>query len=73
MYLLVVSGFEFSFELAKQVLYCLSHTSSQFCSGYSGAGVLQTICPGWPQTSILPILASQVAGITGMRQQHPAF
>jgi hypothetical protein len=49
-----------------QVLYYLTHTSGPFCSGYFGDGVLQTICSGWPQTVILPILASQVARITGM-------
>jgi hypothetical protein len=27
------------FTLANQVLYCLSHTSSLFCSGYFGDGV----------------------------------
>jgi hypothetical protein len=27
---------ELGFELAEQVLYCLSHTSSPFCSGYFG-------------------------------------
>jgi hypothetical protein len=26
--------------LAKQALYCLSHTSTPFCSGYFGDGVL---------------------------------
>jgi hypothetical protein len=35
----------------------------QFISGYLGDGVLQTICPGWPCVSILPILASPVARI----------
>jgi hypothetical protein len=44
------------FKLAKQVLCCLSHTSSLFCSGYFGDG--QTICPGWTQTAIPPISAS---------------
>jgi hypothetical protein len=33
---LVGLGFKFSFELAKQALYCLSYTSSPFCSGYFG-------------------------------------
>jgi hypothetical protein len=32
------------FTLAKQVLYCLSHTSSPFCFGYFGDGVS---CPTW--------------------------
>jgi hypothetical protein len=34
-------GLEFEFRastLAKQVLYCLNHTSSPFCSGYFGDG-----------------------------------
>jgi hypothetical protein len=30
-------------------------------------------CPGWPQTVILPISASQVARITGLNHQHPAM
>jgi hypothetical protein len=33
-YILVGLGFKLSFPLAKQELYCLSHTSSPFCSGY---------------------------------------
>jgi hypothetical protein len=56
------------FALAKQALYHLSHTSSLFCSGYFGDGILRTICPGWPQTTILPI--SQIARITGVSQWH---
>jgi hypothetical protein len=35
------------FTLAKQVLYCLSHTPSPFFSGYFGDGVSGTICLGW--------------------------
>jgi hypothetical protein len=35
------------FAHAKQALYHLSHASSQFCPGYFGEGVLQTICLGW--------------------------
>jgi hypothetical protein len=46
--------------LVKQVLYHLNHTSSSFCSSYSGDG----ISLGWSQNSILPIF--QVARITGM-------
>jgi hypothetical protein len=34
-------------------------------------GVLLTICPGWPQTTILLISASQVARITSISHQHP--
>jgi hypothetical protein len=52
--------------LEKQVLYYLSHISSLFCSGYLGDGFSQTICLGWPWTTILPISASQVIRITGM-------
>jgi hypothetical protein len=39
LFCLVVLGFEL-FTLARQVLYCLSHTSSPFPSGYCGDGVL---------------------------------
>jgi hypothetical protein len=38
---------------AKQVLYCLSHVSSPFCSGYFGAVVAQIICHGWPGTETI--------------------
>jgi hypothetical protein len=31
-----------------------------------GDGVSPTICPGWPQTVILPISVSQIARITGV-------
>jgi hypothetical protein len=48
---------------AKHAVFCLSHTSSPFCSGLE-VGVSWTICLGWPWTSILLISASQVAGIT---------
>jgi hypothetical protein len=34
--------------------------------------VSQTICPGWPQASIFPISASQVARITGVSCLHLA-
>jgi hypothetical protein len=52
--------------LAKQALYCLSHSSSLFFSGYFGDRVSRTTCLGWPQTVILPISASQVVRITGV-------
>jgi hypothetical protein len=47
---------------AKQVLYCLSHTSSPFYRYYFGDRDL-TNCLGWPQTEILLISASKVARI----------
>jgi hypothetical protein len=56
--------------LHLQVLYHLNHTSSPFCSAYFGDGILKTICPGWLQTIILPISASQVARITGVSCQN---
>jgi hypothetical protein len=68
---LVVVGL--GFVLAKQVLCCMNHSNSPFCSGYFGVGVSRTICPGWPQTMILPISASQVARITDVSHQHPAY
>jgi hypothetical protein len=44
----------------------MSYISSPFFSGYFGDGVSGTICLDWPQIMILPILASQVARITGV-------
>jgi hypothetical protein len=58
-----------------QEFYCLSHTSSPFffsCYDYFGHWVSQAICLGWPQTVILPILASQRARVTSMSHQHLA-
>jgi hypothetical protein len=49
--------------LAKQALYCLSHTSSPFCCSYFRDGVSRNICPGWSQTMTLLTSASQVARI----------
>jgi hypothetical protein len=56
--------------LAKQVLYCLNHTSSSFCSDYVGDGVLHIIFPDCPQTVILLISTSQVARITIAQLLH---
>jgi hypothetical protein len=41
------------FQLTKQTLRCLSHSSSPLCSEYFGDGVLRPICLGWlePQSS----------------------
>jgi hypothetical protein len=61
------------FSLAKKALYSLSHSSRPFCSGCFKDGVSETICPGGPQTEILPISASQVARITGMRHRCPVI
>jgi hypothetical protein len=59
---------------AGVVLYCLSHTSSPFCSGYFGdGGVSHTICLGWLQTAILLISASQIARITGLTTNAQLF
>jgi hypothetical protein len=51
----------------------LSHTPILFCFGNFGDGVLWTIFPGWAWTSILPITVTQVAKITGVTHQCPAF
>jgi hypothetical protein len=37
-----------------------------------GRGVSQTVCLGWPQTTSLPVSASQVARITGVSPWHLA-
>jgi hypothetical protein len=68
--------------LAKQALYCLSHTSNPFYSGYFGDGVLPRLVylprlvllaqAGLKPLSVLPILASQIDRIMGMSNQCPA-
>jgi hypothetical protein len=65
-------GLGFEFRALHLQNRCLSHTSSPFCPGYFGDGVLQTLCLGWPCT-IFPISASQVARITGVSYWHPAW
>jgi hypothetical protein len=37
----------------KQTLYCLSHTSSPFCSSYFRDRISQTFCLIWPWTTVL--------------------
>jgi hypothetical protein len=61
-----------AFILAKQSLYHLSHSSSPLCSGFFWMWILWTICLGFPQTTILPISASQEARITSMSHQQLA-
>jgi hypothetical protein len=61
------------FALAKQALYCLSHTSSPFCSDYFGDGGLKTYLPGLASNHTLPISASQEARITDMNHRYLAF
>jgi hypothetical protein len=51
----------------------LSHISSPFCYGYFVDRVSQTIFPGWAQTMILPISASQEARIIGTSHQCPPY
>jgi hypothetical protein len=53
------------FPLVKHVLYCMSHTSHPFFSGYFGDGNLQSICLIWPETMTLLISASHVVRIIG--------
>jgi hypothetical protein len=57
------------FELAKQV-FCCSFWLFIFWSGYLGDQVVWTICPGWPQTLILLISASQAARVIGVSHRH---
>jgi hypothetical protein len=66
-------GLKSGFMLTQQTLYCLSHTSSPFSSGYFEDGISQTICLGWPRTAILLVSASQVARIPDISHQHLAY
>jgi hypothetical protein len=66
----IVVGLEFGvqtqgFMLEKQALQCLNHTSSPFCFCYFRDRVSKT---AW--SDLEPILASQVAGITGIRENN---
>jgi hypothetical protein len=57
------------FELRASRLHSHSTawaTPPVYLSWLFWSGFLWTVCPGWPQTAILPISASQVARITGM-------
>jgi hypothetical protein len=58
--------------LARQALYCLNYTSVHFALVILEMGVLRTLCPGWPLTSVLLITTSQVARITSVSHWHPA-
>jgi hypothetical protein len=53
------------FAHPRQMLFCLSHASSPFCSCSFEYGVLQIICSGWPQTTIILVSTFQISGITG--------
>jgi hypothetical protein len=55
------------FMLAKLTLKLELHLQC----GYFEDGVLRIICLGCPQTLVLPISASQVAGIAGMSHWWP--
>jgi hypothetical protein len=71
-FFLFLVGLEFELRVLclKSTIYCSSHTSSPFCSGnILEMRVSWSICLGWSQTTILPILASQVARIIGMNHQ----
>jgi hypothetical protein len=61
-----------SFILAKQVLYCLSHNTSSFFSGYFWRWFLTNNLPRLALNHDPPSVISQVAWITGMSHQHPA-
>jgi hypothetical protein len=66
-FVLSVLGFEIK-------AYTLSHSSNPFfCIGYFQDRVLQTICSGWPWTTVLLISVSWVVRIIGMSHGHPAI
>jgi hypothetical protein len=55
------------FVLAKQVFYCLSHISNPFLLWLFWKWSLMNCLPGLALNHDLPIWASQVARITGVR------
>jgi hypothetical protein len=54
------------------MLYTLSHSTSPLVCWVFWDSISQTICPGWLQTIIHLISASQIARITGVSHQLPA-
>jgi hypothetical protein len=63
---LVGLGFALGIVLVKQVLYCLSHTSSPFCSDYFGDGGLINYFSGVALSPDPSTLCLPSARITGM-------
>jgi hypothetical protein len=65
---LTVFFFWWDWGLNSELWACKAgkHTFSPFCCGYSGDGVLWTICLDWPWTEIFQISVSQVARIISM-------
>jgi hypothetical protein len=59
-YLFIIFGRTQGLILTKQVLYCLNHFSSSFCSFWDG----QNICPSWPQNLDPPDLSLLLARVT---------
>jgi hypothetical protein len=70
---LLVSLFFCSTGVWTQGLHLGPLHQSFLCDGVFWDRVLQTICLGWPWTTILLISASWVARITGVSHQRPAF
>jgi hypothetical protein len=61
------------FTLAKQALYCLSHTSSPFALVIVEMGYHELFCLGWSWKAIVLISASQVARIIDLSHWHLAL
>jgi hypothetical protein len=63
-------GFEFrALCMQSRPLYCLSHISSPFCSGYFGDGGLVIYLPKLASDCDLPDLSLPVSRITGVSHQ----
>jgi hypothetical protein len=60
-----------NFEVAKQVLCHLSHSSSLLCSDYFGDGGL-AFCPGGPGPQFSDFIFPTIAGMPGMHH-HTQF
>jgi hypothetical protein len=61
------------FTLAKQALYAWATALVHFAVVILEMEFSQTVCPGWPQTTLLLISASQVARIIGRSHQYLVF
>jgi hypothetical protein len=65
-------GFELRVSTCKAGMLPLESLYQSISVGHFGDGFSQNIYPGWSQTLILLISASQVARITGMSHWHLA-
>jgi hypothetical protein len=61
------------FTLARQVLYCLRHNSSSFCSGYSEDSISLCFCTGQPELQSSYCMLPTITGMTAIHHHAQIF